>query len=85
MDLAEVLECSICLEQLSHQNKVLPCQHTFCTQCLKVIIRITHCYLDPRLLIQDVYKKRQELECPECRNKVSETIDSLPPNILANR
>ena len=36
MDLADLLECSICLEQLSHYNKVLPCQHTFCTQCLKV-------------------------------------------------
>ena len=36
MDLADLLECSICLEQLSGHNKVLPCQHTFCTQCLKV-------------------------------------------------
>jgi len=68
MDLADLLECSICLEQLSHQNKVLPCQHTFCTQCLK-----------------DVFKKNQELLCPECREKVVTSIDSLPPNILANR
>ena len=36
MDLSDLLECSVCLEQLSHLNKVLPCQHTFCTQCLKV-------------------------------------------------
>ena len=36
MDLADLLECSICLEQLSGHNKVLPCQHTFCTHCLKV-------------------------------------------------
>merc|ERR1719471_1072952 len=56
------------LEQLSHHNKVLPCQHTFCTQCLK-----------------DVFKKNQELLCPECREKVVTPIDSLPPNILANR
>ena len=34
---------------------------------------------------QDVYRKRQELECPECRKKVTDPIDSLPPNILANR
>jgi len=68
MDLSELLECSICLEQLSHRNKVLPCQHTFCTQCLK-----------------DVYNKRQMLDCPECRKKVTDPIDSLPPNILANR
>ena len=36
MDLADLLECSICLEQLSGHNKVLPCQHTFCVQCLQV-------------------------------------------------
>jgi len=68
MDIADLLECSICLEQLSHLNKVLPCQHTFCTQCLK-----------------DIFQKKQKLECPECRKEVSVPIDSLPPNILANR
>jgi len=68
MDIADLLECSICLEQLSHLNKVLPCQHTFCTQCLK-----------------DIFQKKQELECPECRKKVPVPIESLPPNILANR
>jgi len=35
MELADLLECSICLEQLGESNKVLPCQHTFCTQCLQ--------------------------------------------------
>jgi len=68
MDLADLLECSICLEQLNESNKVLPCQHTFCTQCLK-----------------DVFQKKSELICPECRKPVEVSIDSLPPNILANR
>eukprot|EP00092_Neocalanus_flemingeri_P000006 GFUD01000006.1.p1 GENE.GFUD01000006.1~~GFUD01000006.1.p1 ORF type:complete len:537 (+),score=129.45 GFUD01000006.1:71-1681(+) len=68
MDLADLLECSICLEQLNESNKVLPCQHTFCTQCLK-----------------DIFKKKSELICPECRKPVDVSIDSLPPNILANR
>lgn len=68
MDLADLLECSICLEQLDESNKVLPCQHTFCTKCLK-----------------DIFKKKGELLCPECRKPVTVTIDSLPPNILANR
>ena len=36
-------------------------------------------------LFQDVYNKRQMLDCPECRKKVTDPIDSLPPNILANR
>ena len=40
MDLSDLLECSVCLEQLSSSNKVLPCQHTFCTQCLKVGFRL---------------------------------------------
>jgi len=39
MDLADLLECSICLEQLDESNKVLPCQHTFCTKCLKDIFQ----------------------------------------------
>ena len=43
MDLADLLECSICLEQLSGHNKVLPCQHTFCTHCLKVSTVYTDC------------------------------------------
>lgn len=68
MDLADLLECSICLEQLDESNKVLPCQHTFCTKCLK-----------------DIYQKKSELLCPECRKPVEVAIDSLPPNILANR
>ena len=31
-----VLECSVCLEPLTTSHKVLPCQHTFCVQCLQV-------------------------------------------------
>ena len=34
---------------------------------------------------QDIFKKRNLLECPECRQKVTMDIDLLPPNILANR
>jgi len=37
--LGDLLECSVCLEQLSEYNKVLPCQHTFCTQCLKDVMK----------------------------------------------
>ena len=36
-------------------------------------------------LLQDVYQKKSELLCPECRKPVEVAIDSLPPNILANR
>ena len=31
--IAQVLECSVCYEQMT-KPKVLPCQHTFCLDCL---------------------------------------------------
>lgn len=34
--LEDLLECSVCLEQLDQSSKVLPCQHTFCRKCLEV-------------------------------------------------
>ncbi|ELU13626.1 hypothetical protein CAPTEDRAFT_84304, partial [Capitella teleta] len=36
--LTELLECSVCLDQLDHSSKVLPCQHTFCRRCLEEIV-----------------------------------------------
>ena len=36
--LNELLECSVCLDRLDDNNKVLPCQHTFCQRCLEEIV-----------------------------------------------
>lgn len=36
--LSDLLECSVCLEQLDSSSKVLPCQHTFCKKCLEEIV-----------------------------------------------
>lgn len=36
--LNDLLECSVCLERLDTSSRVLPCQHTFCIQCLRVNI-----------------------------------------------
>ena len=36
--LTELLECSVCLDQLDETSKVLPCQHTFCKRCLDGIV-----------------------------------------------
>lgn len=36
--LTDLLECSVCLEQLDATSKVLPCQHTFCKRCLEEIV-----------------------------------------------
>lgn len=38
--LNDLLECSVCLERLDTSSRVLPCQHTFCLKCLKVISSI---------------------------------------------
>ncbi|XP_052247696.1 E3 ubiquitin-protein ligase SH3RF3-like [Dreissena polymorpha] len=40
--LSELLECSVCLEQLDDTSKVLPCQHTFCKRCLENIFNTKH-------------------------------------------
>ncbi|CAK8684335.1 unnamed protein product [Clavelina lepadiformis] len=37
--LNDLLECSVCLKPLDEQNKVLPCQHTFCKSCLFSIVK----------------------------------------------
>lgn len=36
MDFDAIIECSVCLERLKHDARVLPCQHTFCLDCLRV-------------------------------------------------
>eukprot|EP00058_Branchiostoma_floridae_P005896 XP_002591384.1 hypothetical protein BRAFLDRAFT_86891 [Branchiostoma floridae] len=50
----EELTCSICLE-LFTRPKVLPCQHTFCQDCLQDLMN----------MIAKKYRK-----CPNCRRKV---------------
>lgn len=32
--LSEIIECSVCMERMDTKSKVLPCQHTFCSDCL---------------------------------------------------
>lgn len=36
--LKALLQCSFCNDRLDERSQVLPCQHTFCTKCLKIII-----------------------------------------------
>ena len=52
--LNDLLECSVCLERLNLQSRVLPCQHTFCLKCLEEIVT-THKELrcpECRVLVQ---------------------------------
>ena len=41
--------------------KVLPCQHTYCVQCIKSIV---HCSND------------KSLTCPQCKYKVANVLDA---------
>ena len=54
-DLAEYLECGICLEKFE-EPKVLSCQHLYCKKCLE------------RLVTRDD-QGAYEITCPECRQK----------------
>jgi len=65
-----VLECSVCLEPLTTSHKVLPCQHTFCLQCLRDLY---------------AKKKAPEMLCPECRTPCSVQLQNLPCNVILNR
>ena len=38
----ELLECPVCFKQLDQTCKVLPCQHTFCRQCLRDIVQASN-------------------------------------------
>lgn len=64
------LTCSICLTDLTEDNKVLSCQHTYHTTCLKELVRVS---------------ERGLIVCPDCRGQYLDDIDSLPHNIWVNR
>lgn len=68
-DLGDLLECSVCLDTLGRNHKVLPCQHTFCTSCLTDVYR----------------KNPQNFLCPECRTPCPVGLDRLPSNVILNR
>ncbi|CAH1242928.1 TRIM2 [Branchiostoma lanceolatum] len=50
----DFLECQICLQSY-RRPKVLSCLHTFCQECLELLIKRQ--------------EKQHELECPTCRTK----------------
>ena len=72
MDLSEIcelFECLLCFEQLRDRSKVLPCQHTFCRECLdnwyakKGYLQCPECRVDYQ----------------------GTTVDSLSPNVFLER
>ena len=74
----EELTCAIC-QDLLNEPKILPCLHSFCTDCLKEWSgRLAN--LDP---------SKRNLECPLCRAKVllstSRAVEELPSHFSAIR
>ena len=53
IDISEEIKCPICLEQLK-QPKILPCQHTYCLDCLEEVAKLNN---------------PDTLDCPECRRE----------------
>eukprot|EP00095_Tigriopus_kingsejongensis_P007674 snap_masked-scaffold156_size297567-processed-gene-1.4 protein:Tk07674 transcript:snap_masked-scaffold156_size297567-processed-gene-1.4-mRNA-1 annotation:"e3 ubiquitin-protein ligase sh3rf1-like" len=68
-ELGDLLECSVCLETLGHNHKVLPCQHTFCAPCISDVYK----------------KKPSHFLCPECRTPCRVPLEQLPANVILNR
>jgi hypothetical protein len=83
------LECSICLEALTRNHRVLPCQHTFCLPCLEDLATSTKTknekkFSDETDNTNSVYQNKEFL-CPECRAPVETSLDKLPSNVILNR
>jgi hypothetical protein len=72
--LLELLECPICMNRYEDPH-VLPCQHTFCSSCLKVL-KTTSSHPDPNVL-----------QCPICReiHTLKNGLDDIPPNYTMKR
>ena len=51
--ITEEIKCPICLEQLK-QPKILPCQHTYCLECLEGVAKLNN---------------PNTVDCPECRRE----------------
>lgn len=73
-------------------SRVLPCQHTFCLQCLRVTFIssiITFIHIAPLthhiFSFKEIVYSQKELRCPECRFLVETPVEELPPNVLLMR
>ena len=70
--LLDRISCSLCMEQFDsnkHAPKLLPCQHTFCSDCLSSLR--THS-LD--------FTLDETIQCPVCRRKITVPNDGFTTN-----
>ncbi len=88
----DLLQCPICLE-VFYDPKVLDCQHTFCTNCLKVHLsaltgmfstpNAIDCKLICQLFERIIYfKKTKGPVCRRRTNLINNSVDSLPGNYI---
>ena len=96
--LKDLLQCSYCNERLDEQSQVLPCQHTFCTKCLNIVVgekghlQCPECSTDyPELDIDNLPKNMlllRILESLKNTKNAKKTVDSaepLPENAVPKR
>ena len=89
------LECSICLEALSTNHRVLPCQHTFCLPCLQDLSSSAKAKnqrsisaIERSIDTTDGMNTKNDDKgflCPECRTLVETSLEKLPSNVILNR
>ena len=82
------LECSVCLEALTTNHRVLPCQHTFCLPCLQDLsssAKIKNQKISELTNGPSYKNENKGFLCPECRTLVEIAIDKLPSNVILNR
>ncbi|XP_066279129.1 uncharacterized protein [Branchiostoma lanceolatum] len=68
--ISEELSCSICLEQCT-RPKVLPCQHTFCQDCLQDYTRGKKRFQCPNCRQQGVFVHQFPTEVPGVQKEMS--------------
>lgn len=72
--LCELLECSVCMESFNeYNNKVLPCQHTFCRFCLDAIVAVENRLVCPECRLS-VDTKVDDLPSNVLLNRILSTL-----------
>ncbi|ENN72766.1 hypothetical protein D910_08245 [Dendroctonus ponderosae] len=83
--LEELLQCGICLERLSNP-RMLPCQHTFCLNCLKTHVTAKNLRFQQTNASISLNNEIESMSCPVCQSHIAlaegiASLDQLPRNL----